>query len=211
MKRYTANNNIYRLFKRKTPNYTKRLTLVLSIFLISTGAYLYILSISPKYIARHSFDTLTDKYHTKDRAYLEADRIIIPRIGVDVEYSKGDANVLEKGAWWRQPAKGNPKIGGNFILSAHRFRLGWTPSQTRYNSPFYNLHKLVSGDEIFVFFDNELYKYKVAKTYEVRPTALDVEAGSDFPKLTLYSCTLKGQNDGRTVIEALPIELQPSS
>lgn len=129
-------------------------------------------------------------------------QIIIPKIGVNIEYLTGDAKTLEKAAWQRFPERGNPEIGGNFIVSAHRFRLGWTPEKTRQRSPFYNLHRLNAGDLIYVDFKGTRYTYEVKRRYKVEPDEISIEAPSDEAKLTLYSCTLKGAQDGREVIEA---------
>jgi sortase A len=130
-------------------------------------------------------------------------RIIIPKIGVDIAFLTGnDSATLDQGAWWRYPERGDPVKGGNFILSAHRFKLGWTPAKTRAKSPFYNINKLVAGDKIYIDFKGQRYTYTVTRTYAVTPQTVSIEAPSDEPKLTLYSCTLKGALDGRDVIEA---------
>ena len=93
-------------------------------------------------------------------------------------------------------------MGGNFILSAHRFKIGLTPSQTKYNSPFYNIDLVVVGDPIRIFYDGRWYDYEVTKKFAVKPNDTYIEAPSSEAKLTLYSCTLAGSNDGRDVIEA---------
>jgi len=115
---------------------------------------------------------------------------------------------LESGAWHRFPERGNPEIGGNFILSAHRFELGWSPQQTRQKSPFYNINRINQGDTIYIDFKAKRYTYEVKRRYQVSPDALSIEAPSTEAKLTLYSysCTLKGSQDGRDVIEAVIVE-----
>lgn len=131
-------------------------------------------------------------------------RIQIEKINLEVPYFEGDASMLNKGAWWRFAERGNPKDGGNFILSAHRFYLGLTPSGTRKRSPFYNLDKLEPGDRIRTFYDNQWYDYLVTKKYSVKPNAVEIEAPTESPRMTLYTCTLRGSADGRVVIEAAP-------
>lgn len=136
---------------------------------------------------------------------LNGDRLYIPQIGLDVAIVEGtDESVLHKGAWHRQPQHGNPEIGGNFILSAHRFQLGRTPQGTHKKSPFYAINKLEPGHRIWVDYHNLRYEYVVNRRYSVKPSQIEIEAPSAVPKLTLYSCTLRGAADGREVIEALP-------
>ncbi len=132
----------------------------------------------------------------------ELNRVIIPKIEVDIPYLEGSQAALNQGAWHRFPERGNPKDGGNFILSAHRFQLGLTPWGTKAKSPFYNLQKLEEGDDITVVHEGTTYKYKVTKKYDVERTATEIEAPSQEAKLTLYSCALGGEKAGRLVIEA---------
>jgi sortase A len=129
-------------------------------------------------------------------------KVVIAKIGVDIPYFEGSQSALNQGAWHRFPERGNPKDGGNFILSAHRFQLGLTPWGTKAKSPFYNLQKLEEGDDITVVHEGKTYNYKVTKKYDVERTATEIEAPSQEAKLTLYSCALGGEKAGRLVIEA---------
>ena len=70
-----------------------------------------------------------------DASALEApsstdNRVIIPKIGVDIAYGTDGKAALDRGAWWRYPDRGNPDKGGNFIIAAHRFSLAATPQET---------------------------------------------------------------------------------
>lgn len=131
-------------------------------------------------------------------------RIIIPKIGVDIEYGEGEV-ALDNGAQWRHPERGNPERGGNFILAAHRFTLAPTPQETVRKSPFYHIDKLVLGDEIIIDHEGKRYGYKINKKFDVRPTQIEIEAPSDDDKLTLYSCGLGGASDNRVVFLAEPL------
>lgn len=115
------------------------------------------------------------------------------------------AATLELGAWHRNPENGNPKNGGNFVLSAHRFNLGMLPSQTRAKSPFYHIDLLKPGDQMYVDFEGIRYAYSVTKSYKVDRTAVEIEQRSSDSKMTLYSCDLRGEKAGREVVEAKPI------
>ena len=133
-------------------------------------------------------------------------RLYIPKIDVNVPFATGDERVMEHGAWWRQPQNGNPKEGGNFVLSAHRFIMGVTPEHTRRQSPFYHINKLALGDELIVDYEGTRYTYVVSNIYAVKPDAIEIEQRTETPQLTLYSCTLGGASDGREVIIASPKE-----
>lgn len=171
------------------------------------GVYTLATALSPALVSL----PLTDNQQAVEQKLAAApkpteNRLYIPQINVDVAIVEGaDESVLELGSWHRQPQNGNPERGGNFVLSAHRFSMGWTPEQTRAKSPFYNIDRLALGDQFFVDYNGNRYAYKITRKYEVPPTAVEIENASEKPKLTLYSCTLQGANDGRDVIEAEPL------
>jgi len=132
------------------------------------------------------------------------DRLYIPRINVNVPIGTGEA-ALEKGAWHRKPENGDPEQGGNFVLSAHRFVMSFTPQGTAVKSPFYRIGELEDGDSLVVDYHDKRYEYKVTKKYSVKPNAVEIEERTSEARLTLYSCTLQGSADGRDVIEAVPV------
>lgn len=131
-------------------------------------------------------------------------RIIIPKIGVDIPYQPGES-ALNTGAWWRHPDRGNPSEGGNFILAAHRFEIQPTPQATWEKSPFYHIDKLEVGDEIIIDYQGKRYGYKIDSISNVKPTQVEIEAPSDTAKLTLYSCGLGGAKVDRHAITAQPM------
>jgi len=167
--------------------------------LIFSGAYLLLLTFSANEIIPISSQI---DLNTTDDAGDTRNRIQIEKINLEVPFYAGDINSLERGVWWRYPDRGDPIKGGNFILSAHRFNLGLTPQGTKAQSPFYNLQKLEPGDSVRVFYDNKWYDYTITKKYSVKPTAIEIEDSTEQPRMTLYTCTLKGSLDGREVIEA---------
>lgn len=177
---------------------------ILPIGLLVCGLYIGILTVSPTIVRNGSFGSPQENIikNVDQPTASQTNQVIIPKIGVQVPFYSGNETVLEKGAWHRYPDRGNPESGGNFILSAHRFNLGWTPRQTRAKSPFYNLHKLREGDAIIVVYNGMQYDYRIVNKFTVKPSEITIENTSDTPKLTLYSCTLKGANDGRDVLEA---------
>lgn len=129
-------------------------------------------------------------------------KIIIPAINVNIPYGSDGKASLDRGAWWRNPENGNPEKGGNFIIAAHRFSIQPTPQATVIKSPFYHLDKLKVGDQIVVDYNGKRYGYKISKAYSVTPKQVEIEAPSDTPKMTLYSCELDGAEAGRVVFDA---------
>ena len=128
-------------------------------------------------------------------------RIIIPKIGVNIPYGSGAA-ALDRGAEWRYPNNGNPASGGNFVIAAHRFSIQPTPQSTIEKSPFYHIDKLIVGDKIIVDYNGERYGYEINNIFDVQATQTEIEASSTEAKLTLYSCELGGADTGRIVVTA---------
>ena len=171
--------------------------------LFVAGAYLLLLTLAP---LLPQFKAEKISIQSSDISPIQENRLYIPAIDVDVAIAEGGAEALEKGAWHRKPQNGDPVKGGNFVLSAHRFQIGFTPGRTQELSPFYHIDKLQPGDELIVDWDGKRYTYEVARKYAVDRYAVEIEAPSDEAKITLYSCDLAGEQAGREVIEAKPID-----
>lgn len=188
-------------------NWTHYLSLIVFVLLIVSGLYVLATTLTPMIsgVTINPEDNSTTQMvaQTDDKIPKEP-RLYIPKIDINVPFASGDENVMENGAWWRMPENGNPKDGGNFVLSAHRFIMGVTPEQTLRKSPFYNIGKLSLGDELIVDYEGERYTYIIDEIFAVRPEAVEIERRTDEPQLTLYSCTLGGANDGREVLIAKP-------
>lgn len=193
------------------PKRTIRNTLTTIVALLVLGAGLYVLItallplISTQMIDPNDNPTVTKLVESADKPIKE-NRLYIPKININLPYNPGDETVMEHGAWWRKPENGDPKKGGNFILSAHRFIMGVTPAQTLRKSPFYAIDKLKVGDEMIVDYEGKRYTYTITTIHTVAPTAVEIEAPTKDDRLTLYSCTLGGASDGREVIIATPKE-----
>lgn len=171
----------------------------MSVAMLLIGIYLLTMSQAPTLIVPSLKPTVIEApEEIKDK------QVIIPKIGVNVEIKEGNQSVLKTGAWHRFPERGDPVKGGNFIVSGHRFVMGYTPKATKEQSFFYNIDKLAEGDAILIDWQKQRYTYKITKIYSVKPNQVEIENPSDEAKLTLYTCTLNGSNDGRVVIEAKP-------
>lgn len=175
---------------------------VLGVGLLLVGLYVLSLVLAPQF----SSLTMTPLTPQKVAAINVSDnRIIIPKIGVNIHYGTDGMTSLNEGALWRYPDRGNPVKGGNFIIAAHRFSIEPTPGGTIVHSPFYHIDSLQKGDQILIDYDGHRYGYEVEEKEKVPPTAVQIEAPSSTPKLTLYSCELAGSAAGRYVIIAKPL------
>ena len=181
----------------------------LAVLMLAAGLYVLITALMPFFMVHTvnpTSNTTVAKLEATATEIPTENRLYIPKIDINLPYEQGDERVMEHGAWWRRPENGNPKDGGNFILSAHRFIMGLTPEQTLRKSPFYNIDKLALGDEITIDYQGARYVYVISKIYAVKPNAVEIENRTDESQLTLYSCTLGGAADGREVIIATPKE-----
>ncbi|HSW92457.1 MAG TPA: hypothetical protein VLH14_01095, partial [Patescibacteria group bacterium] len=49
------------------------------------------------------------------------------------------------------------------------------------------------------------YGYNISKIFNVTPNQVEIEAPSETPELTIYSCDITGSATGRVVIVAEPM------
>lgn len=181
---------------------TKRTTIMSITALLLIGGGLYLLTlVSAPAVVPYFATPITPESLPEPQA--RDNRIIIPKIGVNIPYGPDEAS-LDTGAWWRHSDRGNPDDGGNFVIAAHRFTLWSTIQQTIEKSPFYNIDKLAIDDQVIVDYDGKRYLYSIDRIFDVKPSQVEIEAPSDTPKLTLYTCTLGGAVDGRVVMTATP-------
>jgi len=123
----------------------------------------------------------------------QAQRIIIPVLGVDAPVVEGDDwESLKKGAG-HHIGSANPGERGNCVISAHN---------DIYGEIFRDLPDLSLGDEILVQTQTQTYRYVVQQTRVVEPTEISVMAPTSSPVLTLISCYPYRVNTHRIVVIA---------
>lgn len=182
--------------------------LALPVIGLLMGAYILVITFAPSVDVFAGPVDATAKKLTAQKPSLDENRLYIPKINVDVAIVKAEGDektALEKGAVHRAPDNGNPSSGGNFVLAAHRFQLGYTPTQTRQKSPFYHINQLNTGDQLYVDYYGTRYAYEVTERKNVSPNATEIENRTADAQLTLYSCELAGPQAGREVVLAKPI------
>jgi sortase A len=109
----------------------------------------------------------------------QAVRIQIPSIKVDAPVVQGDG--------WEQLKKGvaqhigssDPGKDGNVVLSAHN---------DVYGELFRYLDRLQPGDQVILYTQQKQYTYVVDRTAIVKPTQVEVMAGTGDATVTLISC-----------------------
>ncbi len=185
---------------KKKPSKWKTVALIIVIILcIASAIYLVFLLLAPKLLSTKSDSTS----HTAAKQD-EENRIQIASVNIDSPIIEGDVNSLEKGAWHRLPKQGDPIKGGNFIVTGHSFVWGYTPQQIKDKSIFFTLPDVKKGDKITVKWSGKDYTYKVTDVKKVSPNQVDVENQTKDPQLTVYTCSIAGQSDGRIVVIAKP-------
>jgi sortase A len=191
----------------KSQKKKKPVIAVVAMLLFVSGLYLGVNSLGAAVPASVMGESeLVTETLTKRQPSLEENKLYVPKIGVDVAVVEGvDESSLEGGAWHREPQNGDPVTGGNFVLAAHRFNLGLTPTQTRAKSPFYHIDKMQVGDDIYVDYKGVRYAYKVSRLYKVDEKQVSIESRTNDSQLTMYSCDLGGPEQGREVVEAKPV------
>jgi LPXTG-site transpeptidase (sortase) family protein len=179
----------------------KRMPVILPVVILLAGGYLLLLLYAPEMYMPKTAKTwnIPVSHHASQ---LREDRVYIPKLKLNLSYKTGSEDVLLHNLWHRYPERGDPKKGGNFILAGHRFEMGATPGQTAQRSPLYHVDALIIGDKIYVDFEGVRYLYEVIDRFKVRPDQAEIEDESATPKMTLYTCTFQGSNDGREVVIA---------
>lgn len=125
--------------------------------------------------------------------------LVIPSLGMQELLHSGVSEAeLNKGVWIR-PQGSTPEQLSNTVLSGHRFTYSG-------QAVFYHLDKVKIGDKIQLHWDGTLYKYKVSEIKVVPPTAIEIEAPTETPQLTIYTCTPLWSAKDRLVLIAEPTE-----
>jgi sortase A len=128
--------------------------------------------------------------------HADTNHLVVPSMLLNEPVYEGRSeSVLNKGIWHR-PNTSTPDKGGNTVLVAHRY------TYTNPRGTFYYLDKLAVGDSIALFWGDKKYIYKVASTKTVKATQTEVEANTEQPQLTLYTCTPLWLPKDRLVVTA---------
>lgn len=97
---------------------------------------------------------------------------------------------LGVGEW---PGSPQPGKQGNIVIGGHR---------TSGHRPFANIHKLKTGDVIYLKKNGKSFRYVVARSLVVSKTAMWITKPTPTSTLTLFSCHPVGKTSHRYVIRA---------
>jgi len=136
------------------------------------------------------------------------DSILIPKIGIEApivfpesEDEKVLKKELNKGVV-HHPSSPLPGQEGQVIILGHSAPAGWP--KIRYDWVFSDLNKLEAGDEIFIFFKNCQYTYKVSqKIFLEKGEELSESPADSEHALYLISCWPPGKDIRRIAVLAV--------
>ena len=121
-------------------------------------------------------------------------RLVIPSMNLDEEISEGSTIRAAREHPWRRPLSSTPEYGGNTVIVGHR----WTYGTVR--DVFYHMDKMQVGDRFAVYWKQVEYTYEVSEIKIVPPSEVSIEAQTDEPTLTLYTCTPLWTSKSRLVV-----------
>jgi LPXTG-site transpeptidase (sortase) family protein len=125
----------------------------------------------------------------------QENRLVIPKIGVDVNIAEGETDAALWRGIWRIPGTSNPEAGGNTVLSGHRFQ--YLPPNSR---TLYLMDKLEPGDLIIVYWKGKEYDYRVTEKKVILPTQTEILDNTPDDQLTLFTCTPLFSTKNRLVV-----------
>lgn len=134
--------------------------------------------------------------------------IVIPKIGANARVI-ADVNWQNEQVYQRALTKGvahasgtaKPGMPGNVFLFSHA-GVDFLEAR-RYNALFYLIDKLQSEDEIVLFYQKEMFRYRVTEKKIVNPDQVKYLTGDDSQEtLTLMTCYPAGTTLKRLLVKA---------
>jgi sortase A len=136
--------------------------------------------------------------------------IVIDKLGINQSVTK-NVDPFDKSAYLPALARGVahaagtglPDQPGSIYLFAHSSDNPF--SITRYNTAFYLLDRLTVGDEIKIFYEGRLFRYRVSTSKVVKPWQVEALTEIQSDQLILQTCTPIGTSLNRLLVFATPI------
>ncbi len=142
------------------------------------------------------------------------DRLIIPKLDLNVPIVVPPNTALLNEDWKlleeniqeslqdgvaHYPGTARPGQAGNFFLTGHSSYFPWAPGE--YKSVFARLHNLDVGDEYWVFYNGDRYRYVIQEKKEIKPSDVSVLDQPVSKRIgTLMTCTPVGTTLRRLII-----------
>lgn len=137
---------------------------------------------------RKNYKKITDK---------NALRLIIPKLDLNTVVVNGTTlSALKHGPGLYSVAQMPGEGDRNTSIAGHRNGIG-----TTWNI-FYDIDKINIGDEMFLAYQDKVYRYLYKETKIVNPDNIGVLDSQGYPCLTLTSCHPIGSNAQRIIIHA---------
>ena len=103
------------------------------------------------------------------------------------------------------PGTARPGQAGNFFVTGHSSYYPWAPG--KYKNVFARLHELNVGDEFWVYYGGDKYRYIIRKEEEVKPTNVNVlDQPVSRRTATLMTCTPVGTTLRRLILAAEEVD-----
>ena len=144
-------------------------------------------------ISESDLPNVGNKQITEDKKGEVFAKVRIPKINIDKNLYPVDSknNTVDKNIQILKESNMPDVINGNFILAAHS---GF--SSIAY---FHNLDKLEMGDEVFINYLNNDYKYIISSKYDVLKTGkVSIKRDKNRRSITMITC--KGEDKQLVVI-----------
>ena len=147
-------------------------------------------------------------------------RIVIPKLSLNVPLVSPDYAALLNEDWEQletdiqtslkdgvvhYPGTARPGQAGNFFVTGHSSYYPWAPG--KYKTVFARLHELDVGDEYWVYYGGDKYRYRIQSKEEVRPTNVAVlDQPINRRVSTLMTCTPAGTTLRRLILKSEEID-----
>ena len=147
-------------------------------------------------------------------------RLIIPKLNLNIPIvvppndalMREDWKVLEEDIQYglqdgvvHYPGSARPGQPGNFFVTGHSSYFPWAPGN--FKSVFARLGELQTGDEYWVYYGGDKYRYVIREKKEIRPSDVDVlRQPLDRRISTLMTCTPVGTTLRRLIISAQEVD-----
>lgn len=143
----------------------------------------------------NKLQSLTLRVSSMSEPIPEDNRLVIPSLLLDTPIYDGESPYTVNKGVWRLPKTSTPDKDSNTVLVGHRFTYHAA-------AVFYHLDLMKTGDEFALYWEGKKYLYKVSQVKVVRPSEISVEAPTNSPILTLYTCTPLWTAKDRLVVVA---------
>ncbi|MDP2401766.1 MAG: sortase [Actinomycetota bacterium] len=120
-------------------------------------------------------------------------RLVIPRIGLNVQVYGGDPDRALTLGVYHHPETGEPGEADSIVLAGHRNRRALAL-----------LSRLDPGDPVLVYWSGREHVYRVTRTFVAEPDDPSVLEPASAEELRMYTCLPRFLGDKRTVVVALP-------